>query len=623
MAQHDTYPAAASADASLLELISRYRTVRDAKIGGWRTYCDETQTAAVRNAARVVFLDRTDGYFTLEGEIVETPAQTPEGAVAKALLAIEALDRKRPIPLAGLAFSALADLVPEEAVPGGAVYLRDGSAVAMRDAHKAELEPITDPDADLRKACGVFHLVDLEMARVDDLNGGLTDDATDAVSGAFHEALVMVAGLPARTANGLQAKAAVCRAVLKADEPKATAGQFGGSARRHDVLAWSLLSDMAGVRPLAPVAAAPDPDADLLAVCAEFDAVEHRRNAMFDDDTLTDEANAAIREEQEPLVDRLCEMRATTIKGMQARARSLVLYDDAVMERHTVYTNDRLVAAVLRDLIEEASPMPPSLILSAQTPMPAGDIARPSSLFLLKEGHARLRLRGCISRWVEFWMEAKGGPRLTPPAGGWPEKAVGTLADLRAIVCWVQKEQQQAGVPDVTPTGLTASQHLQVHIESIALSFLSALQHHAASPSLKDEQERVQQAREHARKLRDNLQSLATPGILHKTLHKLGAGIPNEPDCLPSASKTAKALVWTDWRPNYHPLDALIVALDAYKAALDALPRRGRSNLHERSSEDPRRLLGRTCARLLSKRVGPEYMAISDTGLVSKLMLKI
>ncbi len=354
MAQHDTYPAAASADASLLELISRYRTVRDAKLGGWRTYCDETLTAAVRNAARVVFLDRADGYFALEGEIVETPARTPEGAVAKAVLAIEALDRKRPIPLAALAFSALADLIPEEVIPGGPLYLRDGNEVAMRDRHKQELEPIADLDADLRRACGVFRLVELEMVRVDDPAGGLTDDDAEAVAKAFGEALVMVSRLPARTASGLQAKAAVCRAVLRADEPKATTGEFGGPARRHDVLAWSLLSDMAEVRPHAPVAAPPDPDAELLAVCAEFDAMEHRRNAMFDDDTLTDEANAAIREEQAPLVDRLCEMQAITIEGMRARARSLVLYDDAVMERHSVYTNDRIVAAVLRDLIGEA-----------------------------------------------------------------------------------------------------------------------------------------------------------------------------------------------------------------------------------------------------------------------------
>lgn len=351
MAGQDTHPAAASADAGLLDLIGRYRIVRDAKLGGWRTYCDETLPAAARNAARLVFLDRADGYFAFEGEIVETPARTPEGAVAKAVLAIEALDRKSPIPLAGLAYSALADLVPEEMIPGGPLYLRDGNAVAMRDRHKPELEPITDPDAELRRACGVFRLVELETARVDDRAGGLTDDDADAVAKAFQEAVVMVSRLPAHTPSGMQAKAAVCCAVLRADEPDATTGRFGGLARRHDVLAWSLLSDMAGVRPHAPVAPPPKPDAALLAVCAEFDAVEHRRNAMFDDDTLTDEANASIREEQAPLVDRLCELQAVTIEGMRARARSLVLYDDAVMERHTVYTNNRIVAAVLRDLI--------------------------------------------------------------------------------------------------------------------------------------------------------------------------------------------------------------------------------------------------------------------------------
>ena len=99
MAQHSTHTgaASASADAGLLDLISRYRTVRDAKLGALRVYLDQTALVSVRNAARLVFLDREDGYFTLEGEIVETPALTPEGAVEKALLAIEALDRKRPI----------------------------------------------------------------------------------------------------------------------------------------------------------------------------------------------------------------------------------------------------------------------------------------------------------------------------------------------------------------------------------------------------------------------------------------------------------------------------------------------------------------------------------------------
>jgi len=47
--------------------------------------------------------------------------------------------------------------------------------------------------------------------------------------------------------SGVRAKADVCRAVLAADEPAAMAGTFGGPVQRHDVLAWSLLSDFAEV----------------------------------------------------------------------------------------------------------------------------------------------------------------------------------------------------------------------------------------------------------------------------------------------------------------------------------------------------------------------------------------
>lgn len=267
--------------------------------------------------------------------------------------------------------------------------------------------------------------------------------------------------------------------------------------------------------------------------------------------------------------------------------------------------------------------MPPSLILSARTCMPTSGIAWMSSLFLLEEGRAKLHLRGCISSWIKFCMEAKGGPRLTPPAGGWPAHAKGSPENLQAIVVWVQKEQERTGVQDVAPIGWTASAHLQTQIESIAHAFLAGLHQHAASPSLRDERERVQQAKDHARKLRDDLQSIAIPGVLHQALQKLGAGEPNKVDHLPSASKTAKALVWTEWAQDCHPLDALICALDTYSETLKALPSRGHNNLHERSSEDPRRLLGRACATLLSKRVGPESLKISETGMVFRLMDKL
>ncbi|MGI4944831.1 MAG: hypothetical protein ACRYHQ_30460 [Janthinobacterium lividum] len=244
-------------------------------------------------------------------------------------------------------------------------------------------------------------------------------------------------------------------------------------------------------------------------------------------------------------------------------------------------------------------------------------------MFLLKDGHTKLRLRECISRWIRFCMEAKGGPRLTSPPGGWPEQAAGSPADLQAIVCWILTKQQQAGITDIAPTGWTASRHLQAHIEGIVYTLLSELRQHSTSPTLKDELERVRQSLEHARKLRDNLLSLSSPGVLHQTLHKLGAGRPSDPTALPSASKSAKALIWTDWAQDRHPLDALIVALNAYGDHLNALPKRGHNNLLERTKGDPRKQLGKICARLLSARAGVDAIQISESGLVFKLMLQL
>ncbi len=97
----------------------------------------------------------------------------------------------------------------------------------------------------------------------------------------------------------------------------------------------------------------PSPDAELLSVCAAFDATEHQRNAMFDDGTLTDEANAMLRAAQDRRVERMCILRALTPRGWQARARSLLLFDDEFLERRHVHANDRMMAAILRDLVED------------------------------------------------------------------------------------------------------------------------------------------------------------------------------------------------------------------------------------------------------------------------------
>ena len=206
----------------------------------------------------------------------------------------------------------------------------------------------SSPDIDLLLACLQFgaarqEITHLKAASASDARFGSAVDAMDRAAGT-------VARLHAVTLEELRTKAIVCRFVLAAEEPDAVTSTPGSRALRHDTLAWSLLSDL-----LAYLGSpsAQSPDAELLAVCAAFDATEHRRSAMFDDGTLTDEANAALRAAQDRRVGQICSLRALTLQGLQARARSLVLFDDEFLERRCVHANDRMMAAILRDLAED------------------------------------------------------------------------------------------------------------------------------------------------------------------------------------------------------------------------------------------------------------------------------
>ena len=207
----------------------------------------------------------------------------------------------------------------------------------------------SSPDTDILLACFQFGIAKQEVARLE--NGGASDISFGNAVDALDRAADTVARLGAVTLEGLRTKAIVCRFVLAAEEPDATTTPPGGLALRHDVLVWSLLSDLLAHL---PSSSAPSPDAELLAVCAAFDAVEHDRDAMFDDGTLTDEANATIRAAQDRRVERICTLRALTLPGLQARARSLLLFDDGFLERRLVHAPDRMMAAIVRDLVEDA-----------------------------------------------------------------------------------------------------------------------------------------------------------------------------------------------------------------------------------------------------------------------------
>ena len=73
------------------------------------------------------------------------------------------------------------------------------------------------------------------------------------------------------------------------------------------------------------------PDAELIALCAEMDTMEHRIDAMFDgvmSDMSFEAADAAaciIEMDQRRLLDRICALTPATDEGCSAVARSLAL----------------------------------------------------------------------------------------------------------------------------------------------------------------------------------------------------------------------------------------------------------------------------------------------------------
>lgn len=136
----------------------------------------------------------------------------------------------------------------------------------------------------------------------------------------------------------------------------------------------SLLARSAGLQTCSNTAdAVPGPDApvcldcQLIAACLAFESLERRIDAFNDpaspayieDDNVRDRATAPIEAEQAPLMERICVLRAATPEAARVRARSYLLWHKAINPAvdaaapHRSW-NDRLIAAMLRDLSEQA-----------------------------------------------------------------------------------------------------------------------------------------------------------------------------------------------------------------------------------------------------------------------------
>jgi hypothetical protein len=96
------------------------------------------------------------------------------------------------------------------------------------------------------------------------------------------------------------------------------------------------------------------PDAELIRLCTEIDRIEDQwLSTLPVGGDIPDTVAAGISAQQEPLIEQICDMTASTLNGMRARARTIVKWaPDLVSMSHDAA--DDMVAALLRDLIGEA-----------------------------------------------------------------------------------------------------------------------------------------------------------------------------------------------------------------------------------------------------------------------------
>lgn len=102
----------------------------------------------------------------------------------------------------------------------------------------------------------------------------------------------------------------------------------------------------------------PSPDAELIALCAEFDVLErHRQQACntavtMEEDAAADLVWTEVRRQQAPMLNRMCTLPCTTLAGLGALAASLVLWDSGEMDVQEDdvqgLTINRLTTAMLR-----------------------------------------------------------------------------------------------------------------------------------------------------------------------------------------------------------------------------------------------------------------------------------
>ena len=200
-----------------------------------------------------------------------------------------------------------------------------------------------EADAELQRLCATFLAVRTSVSAVpgeDDLALALQE--RDALASRIRL-------IPPVSPDGVRTKAQVALVLLRQGHPPGLAGDDVG-------FALTFLRDLATGASCAGLEVT-GRDAELLAACVAFDALEHEAAALHAgpghivDDEARSSALAVIKARQEPWLERVCALRVSSPVCWQARARSLALWDrDMLAGYETGYTDQRLLAALLRDM---------------------------------------------------------------------------------------------------------------------------------------------------------------------------------------------------------------------------------------------------------------------------------
>lgn len=147
--------------------------------------------------------------------------------------------------------------------------------------------------------------------------------------------------------------------------PTSSAGDPRNPRRRAVLTGTAAVAAALASGTIAPAGAAPaSPDAALIALCAQFDALEREYLATdFAADYGTPAADAAEAEReriagaQDPIIDAICASPPCTPAGAVAVARSLALWDAELLKKSGKghCTDDRLLAALVRGLTGSAA----------------------------------------------------------------------------------------------------------------------------------------------------------------------------------------------------------------------------------------------------------------------------